>query len=179
MKNLRTVQTPIVLLSVFVVLVFAGFGFLVWFVNARAAELSTLEQELMVQSAREKQADEMGDFVNDIANEEQHVRSFFIHRNDVVAAIKTVEALSDSVGVPVSIAQVDVAGQTADVPGVLTMRVSATGSWQAVNKLLTLLEHLPFHARLDQVALSTGSGPAEKTSPWTLQAIISSQLIQD
>lgn len=159
-------------------LVLAAVITLIWYVEHVRSTLVSLEEEVAVLILREKQANSIEHFLDDIASEEVMVGSFFIHRDNVVNAIETFESLGSIVGGTVSLAQVDVIGQTKEVPGVLSFRLSASGSWSAMMHLLALLEHLPFHAKNSQVSLATGSSASDGPAVWSLQAVVTAALVQ-
>jgi len=170
--------SALILLGSMVVLVLGGVAFLIWYVNHISGQLAALEEEVAVQMAREKQADAVGHFLEDIGEEETLVSSFFIHRDNVLSAIQTLENLGPAVGGKITLAQVDVVGQTKDVPGTLSVRLTGSGSWSSMIQALALLEHLPFHAEISQIALGTGSGSTSGPATWSLQAVLTAALVQ-
>lgn len=175
-KNKKT--WALVVLGGLIVLVLAGVLFLVWYIDRIGGELVALEEEVMIQTIREQQADAVGNFLEDIANEENTVASFFVHKDNVLHAIQTLESLGTAIGEPVSLAQVEVIDQTPQTPGVLSVRLSSAGSWSAMMRLLSLLEHLPFHAEISQAALGTGSGTSAEPARWSLQVLITAALVE-
>lgn len=177
MKVSRTKIIPFVTLGL-ACLAMLGVYIFLWVMTDRAhARVSALQAEVLMQEAREARAHDTGRFLDDIRDDGELVRSFFVSRDNVVGAIETLESLSSATGARVTINQVDAIDQTADVPGKLLVGLSGIGSWKQISQLLVLFETLPFHSKMTYVSLAT-SPSSEGSASWTLQARLEAQLVQ-
>lgn len=167
----------IVLLGIACIVAFGGYTLLVVSGNRASARATLLQQEVMVQSQREARVGNTEKLLEDVRNEQEHIASFFVSRNNVVSAIETLEGLGGVTRTTVTLADVTLSGESTTAPDVLTIRLTGTGSWANVAHLLSLLEHLPFHAELVSVSLNTSPG-SDAPSIWTLQATLQSRLIE-
>ncbi|MEK7606487.1 MAG: hypothetical protein AAB458_02770 [Patescibacteria group bacterium] len=148
-----------------------------WTMTERTHErVATLTNDVALATEREKRADDTGDFIEDIRDDGDLVKSFFISRSNVLVAIETLEGLALTTGATIDITRVENEGQTPTDPGRLLLELRAEGTWVSISQFVALLEHLPFHTNFTYFALNTSPG-GEEPAPWTLQARLKAQLV--
>ncbi len=178
MKTSNMTRIPIILLVLACLVMLSAYVFL-WVMNSRLyVRVGALQSEVAMETVREERAGDTGRFADDIRDDGELVRSFFVGRDTEVMAIETLEGLAHTTGADVTITQVDIQNQTPEIPGTLVVNLSGNGSWKAVSHLMTLLEHLPFHADVPYVSLTTSPSSEKTAALWTLSARLEMALTQ-
>lgn len=141
--------------------------------------IATQATELAAEVRREESVHILSDLLEDLSEETTKLNAFFVPPEGAVGAIERVEALSSSVGVPVSASDVHIQDRDPLTgEGTLFLNVATEGSWRSVTRVLMLLDTLPFQSRLQSVVLSLINGDDESPARWSFKGLLAVPLRQ-
>jgi len=134
--------------------------------SALQARAAVVEGQSQVQGEKR-----IADIYAATAADRQRLPAFFVPSDDAVAFIESIEALGKLAGGTVTLASI---GPDATVPtidgtaGNIRAHVSAHGSWEAMMKVISLAEKLPYLSSLDNVSLDASMGASGPSREWNL-----------
>jgi hypothetical protein len=155
-----TKTTAIIAASYFVL--FAGiFSYALYLVRAQGAALDETRTTLAERSAKEVTYNSVVRVTENSKANREEIAGYFITERDTVGFIADIERAATQIGVVFTTTELSVTEpQSADgviIPATLVVGSKFTGTKAAVNKFLTLLENLPYHASIPSVTLSNQS----------------------
>lgn len=163
-KSLPALITMLVFVGVYV----SG----LWYVRHLEGVVRTKSAELGLAMARETALRNMGGFLEEIKADAAMLDSFFASPDQAVTAIEQVEGLGALLGTTVRISNVRIDDKNAETgEGIMTMDITAGGSWGAINDLMALLDAFPYASRIDEAEVTKIADAAEDgSSQWRLRA---------
>ncbi|MFO0718645.1 MAG: hypothetical protein U0522_01280 [Candidatus Paceibacterota bacterium] len=168
--KLSTKQTLIlVILLVFFVL--GGYYFLFVLIKNKNEKVSLFSQEIDLYLERESMRRTTEKTAEELSEKIQKLESYFLHKDEVVPFIESIEDAGGKSGVDVSIASVGVTGapQIVESTGVgsgvvdekkdemLALRLDVKGSWGNVMNFVSYIENLPYKVSVDRVLFHKNS----------------------
>lgn len=155
------------------VLVWSGFGFLVWQLGESRIQLSARHMESKAQEERSKSAAALQTLMRE--TKEQRAVLNGVIQTDALAAAATIEAAGRKAGLTVSIqgaTTVNVQGaQAADVRAV-TLVASTEGEFTSLMRAAEIFESLPFPSRIESYEMTALEPTKTRKDPWRLTARI-------
>lgn len=157
--TLKTKKILTITIASFLV-TFALYGILFLKIRSQNQEISTKANEVAVKTEQNKtiRATELSLEKN--KDDLNNIDSYFVSSDGVVEFINTLDALGSKSNTKLTIGEVTTELDPRvkdDFKETLKFRVNATGSFEDVYYLLTLLESLPVRLRIEQVSLGLAS----------------------
>lgn len=154
-------KTLLVIASVYC-FIFAGllvYG--VYILSAEGAKLEMTKTQISEHTAKEAAYAKMISLLESTKENRAALQQFFITENDTITFLANIEAAAKEIGVELKtneLAVVPTATNSGVVtPPILVVSFSFVGSESSVKKFLTVLEHIPFHATMPKVTLTSGA----------------------
>ena len=144
---------PLIIGILFVAAAAAGYWFMHRNISQGVDEIAAARAEADAAGGREQFARAAGAFLSDTAIEREELNTFVVQDEDFVAAIETIEASAKREKVTATVASVNVNSKTNQFHEVITMTVSARGSFAALTAFAASLESLPFASRVLTLSL--------------------------
>lgn len=166
--KLSTKQTLIVVILL-VVLVLGGYYFLFALIKSKNEKVSLFSQEIDLYLERESMRRTTEKTAEELSEKIQKLDSYFLHKDEVVPFIESIESAGSKSGVVVNIASVGVIGpqivESASVGGsadgkkdeTLELRLDARGSWGNVVNFVSYIENLPYKVSVERAVFHRGS----------------------
>lgn len=156
-------------------LMWMGFGILVWRLQAERGEQATSQAASVTEAEREKSLTSMRAALRETRAHREQLEELV--QADVLTAASTIEAAGTAAGVKVTIGgAVSSSLSTREAPGELrsvAMAVEATGRLPALLQLVELFETLPFPAVIETLDFDMVSDEAGKAPhDWRMNARI-------
>jgi hypothetical protein len=142
-----------------------GYWFMLQNISVGVNQIAAARSEAEAANGREQFARAASSFLSDTALEREELETFVVQDADVVAAIETIEASAKREKITASVSSVNVNGKGQQFHEIVTMTVSARGSFAALNAFAASLESLPFASRVLSLSLEES---AERS--WFLSA---------
>ena len=129
----------------------------------------------------QSQAKTLSSLASSTVTDRDMLMSYFVHDDDIVSFITTLESLGPQSGSKATLASIDADSLSASsigTTGSVRAHVDVTGSWSSAMRALMLAEHLPYAASLSHVSLSSSvSGTVGAHSTWVLSFDVTAALI--
>lgn len=159
--------------TILALLLWGGFGTLVWELGNARVRLATREAENVVRDDRDRSSGQLQTLMRDTREEREALDGLI--RTDALAAAATLEAAGKSAGVTVSIngaVSGELEGTQSDDVRAVTLVANAEGEFSSLMKVAALFETLPFPSRVE--AYEFGALPPVKGTkdPWRMTARI-------
>lgn len=153
-------KTLLIVLILLIIVAAAGYGFILWRVLNESQRVAVFIEELAREVDREAQLRSLGNLVEEVAADQTIIDSQFVAPGEdaVVAYITMIESLADDMPVIINIMSVEKAGTVTDGTGEVHIRVSASGSEEAVTRFVELLELLPVMTLVNVAQLNVSQG---------------------
>lgn len=141
------------------------FGAILYFINVKGKNVSSLVQELKIETQKEDSLKTMKKVLVSTVSLRQKLDEYFVHSDDIIFLLQDIEDLGVRTGVKVSFETVNVK----DGNGLnqeLSLRISTEGDFADTFYMLSLLELLPFKLSFEQVFMEKQrvGGISDKTS---------------
>ncbi|GEM_PF-1759230 len=174
MKHTRS--TTIVVLSIGLAAVLIGIGLVAWNIKTGSAAVATLQETLVQKEQEQVQESGLRTLVEETHDSITSLNDHLVDPKQIVDFIEFVESIGDSTGIPV------VVDNVAEKSATVTLNVSGKGSWNQVNHLLVLIEHVPYELHVAEVSferVDAGSvvTPAKRVSLWQVRMNVSVKTI--
>ncbi|MSR73361.1 hypothetical protein EXS61_02040 [Candidatus Parcubacteria bacterium] len=149
------------LLAIFILLLaLGGYYFLFSVIKSKNENAFLLSQEIDTYAQSESTRTQSDRVVEEQKDKIAEIGLYFLHKNEVVPFIETVENSGRKTGVEVTIVTVDV-GVGEGENAMLTMRFEARGSWNNVNRFISYIENLPYKVSLSKVDVTRASSVSQ------------------
>ncbi|MBY0539609.1 hypothetical protein K2P56_04240 [Patescibacteria group bacterium] len=142
-----------------------GYWFMLQNISLGVNQIAAARAEADAANGREQFARAASSFLSDTSLEREELETFVVQDADVVAAIETIEASAKREKITASVSSVNVNTKGQQFHEIVTMTVSARGSFAALNAFASSLESLPFASRILSLSLEES---AERS--WFLSA---------
>jgi hypothetical protein len=161
-------------LAALALLLVAGYVIVIVLTRRHYAEIKEVQQELLVQIDLERRVRDTAGVLAELSGERASAQQYFKNPDDVIGIIEELEGFGSVIGVPVSVAQVEVEGENTETrEGVFVANVQSDGSWKKMSHLLALLDSLPYQSTVSQLSLDTGGIDIDTPTPiWALRATL-------
>lgn len=169
------------LLLIVLILAIAGLSaYYLYFVHIKkdGEMASGLKNEIDLLAEKSARLNSIKAILDDTASDRAKLSAAIIASDGVANFAGELETLGDDFGVKVGITSFEIkslAGAGAEGLEILSIRLSAEGSWRQVTKFFSALENLKYAARLNQVTLNKTSN-AKLGSVW--QATFSAEVLK-
>lgn len=162
------------LLAITLLLNIAAIGwycFLFFEIKEKNEHLSELTNRIEAEIAREGTISHKKDVAVETAPLREKLQSFILAKGGAISFIELLEATGNEVGAHTTIESVSTKDHP-QLPTIEIMRLTlkVTGSWQAVVRLLGLLELLPYETGVEQVVVSKREASDE--APWRADLLL-------
>lgn len=169
--NLSTKQTLLIVLFL-VLAVLGGYYFLFDMIKAKNKQVSLFYQEIDLYSQRESMRRTTEKTAEELSEKIQKLDSYFLHKDDVVPFIESIEKAGKKSGVEASIVSVGVSGAPEMVESsgtssggvvqdknseVLALRLDVKGTWSDVLSFVSYIENLPYKVSIGGVVFHRNS----------------------
>ncbi len=165
---MKRTQSIFIIAVASLVLTWGVFVVLVVTTGGRNTDLADRVTELETKLQKAAHAESLKALVLDTADERAELSSRLVKAEAVVDFIKEVEALGRTSGAKLTIDSVEIKQVPDSAPEVpielLSVSLSAEGSWAALMHLAALVEALPAKATIDRVNFSLASAGASRTA---------------
>ena len=155
------------------ILLWAGFGLLVWQLSEERARYASLKADVALQEGRDKASAELRGLIRDTKDEREALEQ--LSRTDVLAAAATIEAVGIAAGARVSIesaASTSLGGkQTKDI-GAIVVVAHAEGTFQSLIQAAALFESLPFPSMVENYEMQASPRSSGRGDSWSMTARI-------
>ena len=142
------------------------------YIKQQQHSVATHSIELAREVSREEMIRSTEILLRDLSEKKTLFDEFFIAPDKVVSAIERIEQLSQSVGVPITIADVNVQSDATETgEGTLSLNVSSEGTWTSMVHLTYMLDLLPFESSVVTSNLTLASND-DSERHWTLRSTI-------
>ena len=157
----KTVRVALFALCASVVSV-GAFLFFWYSIGTETAAYQELQDEMLVLQERESKLDVLTESVRAITSDREKLDGYFLHEDDIVSFLETIESLSHASTTVVEVTSVDqgsiVAPELGDGTegGTFTspvLSIAVEGSWQEVFHVFSLIETLPVPLAVHQVSI--------------------------
>lgn len=128
---------------------------------------TTLEQDIVSEKDSIQSFDSLAKSFSNIKIDSEKVNAFFIKRDEVVNFLDTIESLASTTKTQISIQSVT-DKKTASGSALISIGVSASGSYTNLHHLIRLLEELPYQTEIQNVRLTRGKMSDDKNQSNTL-----------
>lgn len=148
----------LLILIILDVLLFLFGSFVFWNVQKINKETVSLTREAALNTKREMALGSVEKMLNDTRPSINSLETFFVGTDSVVVFIERVENLARDVGVKLvtqNVAEDDAGFSKEDFKKSLKLKVSVSGSWKNILKLVALLENLPYKISLNNITISS------------------------
>lgn len=143
----------ILFITIFILLLtLGGYYFLFSIIESKNKNTFLLSQEIDTYAQNESMRRQNNKVTEEEKDKIEKIDTYFVHKNEVVPFIETVEDAGKKTGVVVTIGTV-----SATEDSTFTLRLDAHGSWSDVNRFLLYLENLPYKVTLSKVDLNKAS----------------------
>ena len=142
----------IISLAIFAAAV-GGYWFMHQNISSGVNQIAAARAEADAANGREQFARAASSFLSDTSLEREELETFVVQDADVVAAIETIEASAKREKITASVSSVNVNSKGQQFHEIVTMTVSARGSFAALNAFAASLESLPFASRVLSLTL--------------------------
>ena len=121
-------------------------------IRASIAELGTALEHTATADTRVASARNARSLLLETADERTALAAFVIRESDVAGAIETIESAGRTANVAVSVSTAEEEAQAWKYHAVVTLKLSARGSFKNLGTFTAILESLPFASRLEKVS---------------------------
>lgn len=143
----------LVIASLYLVLILAGYIFLFFHIQNKSTEANTIQEEIALIREQNAQFRNLSGVVKNIDTNREKLNNFFVDDEKIVGFLETLESLSDSSGAEVKVKTINEIEKEKNKPAQLSLNVTAEGSWGEVYHFLSLLENIPLKLTLDQTQM--------------------------
>lgn len=130
-----------------------GYVFFLWDLSAQKEEINNLKAEVDFNEKRNIEIREMLKFLESKENQIKDIESYFLVYNEqsIVAFIKKIEEIGEKTGVNLEIFNLSPLNQ--DDEKYLKASIDIRGEWDKVNKMIALIEHVPYKVSITNLNL--------------------------
>lgn len=135
----------------------SGYVFFLWDMNAQKTNINNLKAEVNFYEERNVEIREMLSFLENKENQIRDIESYFLVYNEqsIVNFIKKIEELGDKTEVSLDISNLSPLNQ--NDKKYLKASIDIRGEWVKVNKMIALIEHVPYKISITDLNLKKES----------------------
>lgn len=141
-----------------------AFTFLYGQINSNKELSEQMQQQWQNEASRRSQIESLDRLIKSTTQEQALLQSHFAQSSDVVPFLDTIQKLATRVGASSEVVSVDI---LKDKNPTLVIEFKAAGSFDAIYKLLTLLENSPYELEFTYVDIQTTNTPDTSISSGT------------
>lgn len=163
------VKSTSVLSVILALLLWGGYGVLVWELGNARTRLATREAENIARDNQDRSSGELQILMRDTRAYRDALEALV--KTDALAAAATLEAAGKSAGVTVSIngaVSGELEGTQSDDVRAVTLVANAEGEFSSLMQAATLFELLPFPSRVEAYELSSLTPTKVLKDPWRM-----------
>jgi hypothetical protein len=174
-------HTPLLIFAVSVFLVVSALYAYMFHATSVSVTRAGLARDIVATEENDQtQAKLLSVVASDTKLDRARLLSFFIPSDNVVYFITTLENLGSQSGTKLNLTSVDSDSLTNSPIGTMGKahaHIDASGSWNAVMKLLALSERMPFATSISNVRLNLGLVDAKSTRTWNISFDVESLVL--
>ena len=159
----QTFTSHLVVLSIFFVISIILWSGLLYFVRRQSADIADMYKEIAVLESQESDLHSLQATIRDTTDKREKVSSFFVHEEDAAVFLESIESLANRSGVTMHVSGFEkLAPESA-----LRLSVTAAGSFPALFRFMTLIEHMPLELSIERTSISLNQATEAKSSTTT------------
>ncbi|MCH7529597.1 hypothetical protein IIB50_00550 [Patescibacteria group bacterium] len=137
-------------------------------IKEKNREASLIASELDLEAKRDKRLRSIQNIVRDTEQQREQLNIYFVNEDSVVTFIETIEALGGKSGAEVEIVSVNIEERNTEEGNseFLRLTFSATGTWNEVFYLFSLVELLPYKIEIKRASFESRKSGTIKSNVW-------------
>lgn len=165
--KLRTIQFLIIATGLAVVSV-TSYTLLFLEIKEKTREASLIVSELDLEAQRDVRLRSIQNIIKDTEQQREQLNVYFVKDDAVVAFIETIESLGDKSGAEVEVTSVNIEERNSEGSSSQFLRLtfSATGAWDEVFYLFSLVELLPYKMEVKRASFESRKSGTIKSNVW-------------
>lgn len=133
------------------------FSYILYDVSNQSVRLAESRQLISEHIAKEAAYNSVQNLLTSTKDDREQIKNLFIEEKDTITFISNIEQDAKIVGVALTTNELSITPSGIDLtgvatPGLLTVGFSFSGSREAVEEFLALLENIPYHKKLTDVS---------------------------